>query len=165
MIQDNTVGSRSKINYAYIAGFLDGDGSLMFQIKKRKDGKLKWRFMFTICFYQDSRHEKPLYWIQKNLGIGYITQRNDGISELRINGFRQINKILKNLLPFIKFKEKQAKAIYKASEILIRKNSDKITDQDIKKLIDYIIIIQKSNYITKKKKTKKELLKILGLTP
>jgi len=35
------VGSQSKTNLAYIAGFLDGDGSLMLQIKKRKDGKLK----------------------------------------------------------------------------------------------------------------------------
>ena len=37
---------------------------LMLQIKKRKDGKSKIRFMLTICFYQDTRHEKPLYWIQ-----------------------------------------------------------------------------------------------------
>ena len=35
------MGSRSKINLAYVADFLDGDGSLMFQIKKRKDGALK----------------------------------------------------------------------------------------------------------------------------
>jgi len=59
------VGSQSKTNLAYIAGFLDGDGSLMLQIKKRKDGKLKRRFMATVCFYQDSRHEKPLSWILK----------------------------------------------------------------------------------------------------
>jgi hypothetical protein len=44
------VGSRSKITLAYIAGFLDGDGSLMLQIKKRKDGtKSSIRFMPTIC--------------------------------------------------------------------------------------------------------------------
>ncbi len=45
----NTVGSRSKTDLAYIAGFLDGDGSLMLQLKKRKDTKLGWRFMCTIC--------------------------------------------------------------------------------------------------------------------
>ena len=55
------MGSQSKIALAYIAGFLDGDGSVMLQIKKRKDGRLKRRFMCTICFYQDSRHEKPLH--------------------------------------------------------------------------------------------------------
>jgi len=57
------VGSRSNIDLAYIAGFLDGDGSLMLQIKKRTDGKNKIRFMATICFYQDTRHCKDLFWI------------------------------------------------------------------------------------------------------
>ena len=88
------MGSQSKISLSYIAGFLDGDGSLMLQIKKRKDGKLKRRFMCTICFYQDSRHEKSLYWIRKVLGIGYVSRRNDGMTELRINGFKQTKEIL-----------------------------------------------------------------------
>ena len=105
------MGSRSKINLAYIAGFLDGDGSLMLQIKRRKDGKKKWRFMCTICFYQDSRHEKSLYWIKKILGIGYLSKRNDGMTELRINGFKQVRDILKDLIPFIKFKKDQASAL------------------------------------------------------
>jgi hypothetical protein len=65
------VGSRSKINLAYISGFLDGDGSLMLQFKKRKDGISKIRFMSTICFYQDTRHEKNLYWIRDILGKGF----------------------------------------------------------------------------------------------
>src|SRR3990167_10282370 len=92
--QDNTVGSRSNVQLAYIAGFLDVDGSLMLQIKKRNDSKLKGRFMCTICFYQDSRHEKPLYWIKKILKIGYISKRNDRITELRINGYNQCEKIM-----------------------------------------------------------------------
>jgi hypothetical protein len=70
----NTVGSQSnRSDLAYIAGFLDGDGSLMFQIKKRHDTKRGWRFMSTICFYQDTRHEKPFFWFRKKLGIGYIS--------------------------------------------------------------------------------------------
>src|SRR3989344_7632399 len=118
MRYDNTVGSRSKVDLAYIAGFLDGDGSLMLQIKKRKDGRAKMRFMSTICFYQDSRHREPLSWIRESFGIGYLSDRNDGITELRINGFKQVRDILKNLLPFIKFKKNQAEALYKASDIL-----------------------------------------------
>ena len=102
------MGSQSKINLAYIAGFLDGDGSLMLQIKKRKDGRLKRRFMCTVCFYQDSRHEKSLYWIKKVLGIGYISKRNDGMTELRINGFKQVKNILQKLRPFIKFKKRSS---------------------------------------------------------
>ena len=159
------MGSQSKTNLAYISGFLDGDGSLMLQIKKRKDGKLKRRFMFTICFYQDSRHEKPLYWIKDILGIGYISKRNDGITELRINGYKQSNRILGKLIPFIRFKRDQAEAMYKATSILSKKEDGKLTRKDLYKLINYILTIQKSNYITKRKKTRKDLLKILDLTP
>ena len=64
------MGSRSNIEKAYIAGFLDGDGSVMLQVKRRSDTKRGLRFMATICLYQDTRHEKPLYWIQEVFGIG-----------------------------------------------------------------------------------------------
>ncbi len=159
------MGSRSKIDLAYIAGFLDGDGSLMLQLKKRKDGKLKWRFMGTICFYQDSRHEKPLSWIREVLGIGYLTKRNDGMSELRINGFSQIEDILTNLLPFIRFKKNQAQALLEAMKLLSKKVSSKLSEKDLRKLTDCMLIIQNDNYVTKKKRTCEELLKVLGLTP
>ncbi|MBI4158195.1 MAG: hypothetical protein HY505_01045 [Candidatus Yanofskybacteria bacterium] len=159
------MGSRSKIDLAYIAGFLDGDGSLMLQLKKRKDGKLKRRFMCTICFYQDSRHEKPLHWIKKVLGIGYLSRRNDGISELRINGYKHVRDITKSLLTFIRFKKNQAQALYKAADLLARKKIDKLTKANLLKLVDYINIIQINNYATKNKKSKKDLFKILDLTP
>jgi len=157
------VGSRSKINLAYIAGFLDGDGSLMLQIKRRKDGKKKWRFMCTICFYQDSRHEEYLHWIREILGIGYISKRNDGMTELRINGFKQVRDILKDLIPFIKFKKEQAGALYKASDILNK--SLVLSNKKLLELIKFILIIQNNNYVTKRKRTKDELMAVLDLTP
>ena len=81
------MGSRSKLDLAYIAGFLDGDGSIMLQVKLRSDTSRGVRFMATICLYQDTRHAQPLTWMREVLGIGYITNRNDGMTELRINGF------------------------------------------------------------------------------
>lgn len=159
------MGSRSKISQAYIAGFLDGDGSLMMQIKKRRDGKQKYRFMLTICFYQDSRHEQPLHWIREELGIGYISKRNDNISELRINGYQQVRGILKNLLPYVRFKKNQARALYKASQILSEIKNSKLSNKNLLNLVGLILVIQKENYVTRHKKTKEELLEILGLTP
>jgi len=159
------VGSRSKISLSYIAGFLDGDGSLMLQIKKRKDGRLKRRFMCTICFYQDNRHEKTLYWIREVLGIGYISRRNDGMTELRINGFKQTKEILEKLIPFIRFKKEQATALYSAAKLLDQNQGKLLDKKDLLKLVDCIMTIQKNNYITRKKKTKEDILKILDLTP
>lgn len=159
------MGSQSKIDLAYIAGFLDGDGSLMLQVKKRKDGKSKKRFMCTICFYQDSRHEKPLFWIRKILGIGYISRRNDGMTELRINGFKQARDIIRDLLPFLRFKKDQARALHKAADFLSRKRMNILQKAELLKLLEYILVIQKNNYVSKHKKTKKEFMKILDLTP
>ena len=159
------MGSQSKINLAYIAGFLDGDGSLMLQIKKRKDGTLKRRFMATICFYQDSRHEKDLYWIRGILEIGYISRRNDGMTELRINGYKQVKEILQNLLPFIKFKKDQAKALYNATNLLLNVKLKSLSKNNLLELANYITIIQENNYITRKKKTRQDILSILGLDP
>lgn len=159
------MGSQSKIALAYIAGFLDGDGSLMLQIKKRKDGNVGIRFMPTICFYQDTRHEKTLYWIREVLSIGYISRRKDGMTELRINGYKQIKNILKSLLPYIRFKRLQGNALKDACEILVVTKFKMLSKKDLIKLVDYILVIQKENYATKKKKTHEELYEMLGLTP
>jgi intein/homing endonuclease len=160
------VGSRSNVHLAYIAGFLDGDGSLMLQIKKRKDGnKSGLRFMPTICFYQDTRHEKTLYWIRDILKIGYLSQRKDGMTELRINGYKQIREILKSLSPYVKFKEKQLVALQQACEILLKTKLKLLNKIQLIKLVDLILVIQNKNYVTKKKKTKDELCRALGLTP
>jgi len=158
------VGSRSKIELAYIAGFLDGDGSLMLQLKKRKDGNIGIRFMPTICFYQDTRHEKTLNWIREVLGIGYISRRNDGMTELRINGYEQIRNILKGLSPYIRFKKLQSTALLNACEILSATKFKMLTKEKLVQLVDFILVIQNENYVTKRKKTREELMKILGLT-
>jgi len=159
------VGSRSKLDLAYIAGFLDGDGSLMLQIKKRSDGKTKIRFMGTICFYQDTRHEKDLHWIREVFGIGYLSKRNDGMSELRINGYESVKKIIHQLLPYIRFKRLQARALYTATQILSGKKYKALSRKHLNTLVDLVLVIQSENYVTKKKKTRNELLEMLDLTP
>ena len=160
------MGSQLKTEeLAYIAGFLDGDGSLMLQIKKRRDSNNGWRFMFTICFYQDTRHEKPLLWIKKKLEIGYISRRNDGITELRINGYEQSRRVLKMLLPYIRFKKIQAVEILKAARILYKRNISGLHFSQKSMLKDIILRIQKENYQSRAKRSSKELSKVLGLTP
>lgn len=135
-------------NFAYIAGFLDGDGSLMIQFKKRNDNE-KLRVMFTICFYQDSRHDKPMYWIQKRFKIGYISKRNDKITELRINGYKTVKKILKLLQRYVRFKRKQVSLILKAIEILENKKYSRSTLLKIAKISDEIA---KENYFSSQRK-------------
>ena len=119
--------------------------------------------MLTICFYQDSRHEKPLFWIREVLNIGYLSRRNDGMSELRINGYKQVRMILEELLPFLKFKKVQAEALIGAAKLLERARP--MHKKTLHALVDAILIVQSENYVTRRKKSKAELFKVLGLTP
>ena len=159
------MGSRLKTDSAYIAGFLDGDGSLMLQVKSRADTKRGVRFMATICLYEDTRHEKPLLWIRKRLGIGYISRRNDGMTELRINGFEQVRGILAELKPFIRFKARQAQAMITACELLSKKFIRELSKTEAQRLVKLTFVVRKENYKSRSVLTKRELNRILSLTP
>lgn len=159
------MGSRLKTDSAYIAGFLDGDGSLMLQVKSRADTKRGVRFMATICLYQDTRHERPLSWIRERLGIGYISRRNDGMTELRINGFEQVRNILISLKPFIRFKEKQAQAMIEACDLLSKKFIHELSKSELRRLIKLVFVIRSENYKSRSMLTKEELNRVLRLTP
>ena len=118
------MGSRekpSKSDLAYIAGFLDGDGSVMAQVKHRNGTARSWHLMFTICLYQDTRHEEPLRWMRDVFAIGYISRRNDGMSELRVNGVASVRRVLTLLAPYVRFKKKQAQIALRITDILQKK--------------------------------------------
>lgn len=138
---------------------------MMLQVKKRSDSSRGIRLMATVCFYQDTRHERELIWIQKFLRVGYVSARNDGMSELRIQGYKTVHGVLSTLKPFIRFKSVQSKALLEACEILIRTPLREMKKNELKKLVTLILTIQQANYATRKKRSKEELYELLGLTP
>jgi intein/homing endonuclease len=161
-MKGNTVGSPNEVEKAYIAGFLDGDGSIMLQIKRRSDTSRGYRFMATVCFYQDSRHEKTLFWIRQRIGIGYISRRNDGMSELRINGFKQVGDFLSQIKAYSRFKTLQVEAMITACRILSR-GINKLSRDELVSLVGLVLVIQGENYTSHHKKTEQEIIEMLGL--
>jgi hypothetical protein len=159
------VGSRSNEYIAYIAGFIDGDGSLMLQVKKRSDSSRGLRFMATICLYQDTRHDEHLHWMKEFLEAGYISVRNDGMTELRIQGYKVVYDTLLLLKPYLRFKSVQCEALMHACELLINTPLKHITDGNLKQIIHCVVQIQSMNYVTKKKRSREELYDLFGLTP
>ena len=57
--------SLAKNNWSYLAGFLDGDGSVFFQIVSRPDYKLKFQIRSSIAFYQDTKNKEILEWLKE----------------------------------------------------------------------------------------------------
>ena len=94
---------------AYIAGFLDGDGSIFLQLVRRKDYVYGYQVRASIVFYQKTNQKLILRWLKHKLRLGYVRDRNDGLSEYTIVGLREVKSILKEIEPFLLLKRKQAK--------------------------------------------------------
>ena len=55
---------------AYIAGFLDGDGSIFFQLVRKKDYCLGFQIRTSIAFYQKTENEEILLWLKEMFSSG-----------------------------------------------------------------------------------------------
>lgn len=113
----------TKEQAAYIAGFIDADGSLIGQIVRQQTYFLKFQVRITMSLIQKTQRKEFLMKWQKLIG-GTIRDRNDGISELNLVGRDNIVPILKQVLPYLMIKTMQAKLILKIAEQLpLTKNS------------------------------------------
>ena len=144
---------------AYIAGFLDGDGSIYIRIKPNTEYRFNFQISPAVVFYQGKKEKKHLEGLKKNLGIGYIRERNDGIVEYIIGSVENIEKLLKLILPYLRIKRKQAKLMLR---VLNLKKSRKSV-QNFVKMVELIDIFQELNYSKKRiqnfNKVKKTLQK------
>ena len=92
---------------SYIAGFLDGDGCIMYQLIRRKDYVYGFQIRASIVFYQKTTNRAHLEWLKQILEYGYIRDRNDGMSEYTIVGLKPVKEILKLLQPYVALKRGQ----------------------------------------------------------
>src|SRR3989344_1916980 len=110
---------------AYIAGFLDGDGSIFFQIVPRKDYKQKFQIRTSIAFYQKTKFAYILNWLRKMFGeVGYIRHRKTGISDYTVVESKEVQRILELLQPYVKLKKKQVDLGLKILQRLHKKQSN-----------------------------------------
>ena len=103
--------------YAYIAGFLDGDGCIMAQLIRRKDYIYGYQVRLSIVFYQKENHRHHLEWLKKKFKYGYIRNRGDGMCEYTIVGLKEVGQISQLLIPYLKLKKDLAKLIVKISKM------------------------------------------------
>ena len=89
---------------AYIAGFLDGDGSIFFQLVRKKDYCLGFQIRTSVAFYQKTENEQILLWLKAQFLSGYIRRRKTGISDYTIVEPKEVRRILELLQPYVRLK-------------------------------------------------------------
>jgi len=103
---------------SYIAGFLDGDGCIIFQLVRRKDYRYGYQIRASIVFYQKTNNRYHLEWLKEIFSIGYIRNRKDGMTEYTIVGIKPVIEILELLKPYIRLKQRHVVLAKKINSIL-----------------------------------------------
>jgi len=71
----------TELNKAYLAGFLDGDGSIIFQMIKNPSYKYGFQLRISIGFYQHINKHWFIIYLDKTLNkIGIVRKRSDQIT-------------------------------------------------------------------------------------
>ena len=108
--EGNTEGRRVKMDstiLAYVAGFLDGDGSIFFQLVRRDDYLFGFQVRCSVAFYQKTEKVEILEWLQSIFKKGYIRHRKSGISDYTIVEPVEVRRILLMLETHVRLKHEQ----------------------------------------------------------
>jgi hypothetical protein len=102
----------------YIAGWVDGDGSIIAQLVSRHDYVLKYQIRISVLFVQKKSRYHELLRFQSEIGAGVLRDRGDGIAELSIVGKNEVGQFLKQIQPYLRNKQKQANLVLRICEQL-----------------------------------------------
>ena len=133
---------------AYLAGFLDGDGSIYVRLKPNSTYRYGFQVAPYIVLFQSQKEKENFKKICSLIGLGYLRVRKDGILEYIIGKTDGLRKFLKIIKPFVILKKRQVALM---TEILNKK--EKVRDKnDFRKLTDLIDRFRELNYSKKRKK-------------
>ena len=133
---------------AYLAGFIDGDGSIYVQAKQNTSYRYGFQIAPYIVLFQSAKDRINFQNLCSLIGIGYMRERKDGILEYIINRQEAILEILSAIGPHVILKRKQVSLML---QILDKK--EKVADKnDFIKLLSLVDQFRAINYSKKRKK-------------
>ena len=133
---------------AYLAGLLDGDGSIYVRLKPNSDYKYGFQISPHVVFFQSAKEAASFKKVSKILNYGYVRKRKDGILEHNISKKKEIVEFLNLVKPYLILKRRQAELML---EILEKKERVK-NEKDVLRLANLIERFRKLNYSKKRKK-------------
>ncbi len=129
----------------------------MAQLVKHKDYVFGFQIRVSIVFYQKNSHQEILSWLKTILKLGYIRQRNDGMTEYTIVGLQEVKETLELLYPFLRLKKVLAKEVIQ----LINSYPTKMTVKDLVRLSKIVDKTAKFNYSKKRTNTSETVITFL----
>lgn len=138
----------NQIQKSYIAGFLDGDGSIYAQLKANPTYRYGFQVAVYVVLFQSQKDRFLFEKICSMISLGYLRVRKDGILEYIIGKTNAIREFLKMIQPFVILKREQVVLML---EILDKKEcvEDK---EDFRALANLVERFRELNYSKRRKK-------------
>ena len=94
---------------SYVAGFLDGDGGIHFQLVRQKEYRFGFYIRSSVSFSQSTPSRSGLGQIQRLIGGGYLRDRGTGMSDLVVTSRPLLIDLLTELGPHVIFKREHVR--------------------------------------------------------
>ena len=140
----------TRLQLAYLAGFIDGDGSIYVRLKPNSDYRYGFQIAPYIILFQSAKDEANFQKICDLLDCGYLRRRKDGIFEYTIGRQEQILELVAKVKPYLILKREQANLI---ERILKLKVSVK-NEVDFSRLMELVNRFADLNYSKRRIKHK-----------
>lgn len=127
----------NKDDLLYLAGLIDGDGSIVAQMVRRPDYVYRFQIRLTVQISQRMRRRHHLEHIRKIIGHGIVRDRGD-MSDYVLTETRMVYQFLKQLAPFLRIKKKQANLIIKIIEQLPSSKNSALLFIELCRLADQV---------------------------
>lgn len=139
--------SLSSAQKAYIAGFLDGDGSIYVRLKPNAEYRYGFQVAPYIVLFQSKKELKKFKQVCSFVNLGYFRERNDGMVEYTIAREGAIRAFLDIVQPYLIMKKDQAMLML---EVLDKKANVK-NQGDFHVLMKTVDRFRELNYSKKRK--------------
>ncbi len=138
----------SQLQKSYLAGFLDGDGSIYAQLKPNPTYRYGFQVAVNVVLFQSQKDRFQFEKICSLIGFGYLRSRKDGILEYIIGKTDAIKEFLKMIKPYVILKAKQTDLML---EILDKKDMVQ-SKGDFNSLAKLVDSFRDLNYSKKRKR-------------
>lgn len=137
----------SPMKRAYIAGFLDGDGSIYARAKPNPSYRHGFQIALYVVLFQSAKDKEQFEELCSMIGYGKMRERKDGILEYTINRIDDIKSFLECVRPHVLLKRRQLELMLK----IIDQKSKVEDNSDFEALLKLINSYKDLNYSKKRK--------------
>jgi len=94
---------------SYLAGFLDGDGSIHFQLVRQQEYRFGHYIRASMSLSQSTSARHGLEHLQRVVGGGYLRDRGTGMSDLVVTSRPLLIELFQAVRPYVVFKREHVR--------------------------------------------------------